>query len=48
MTALDVITAALLRINAIAPGENPTAAEGATGLATLNDMLDARWRRRRR
>ena len=41
MTALDVITAALLRINAIAPGENPTAAEGATGLATLHDMLDA-------
>lgn len=41
MTALDVITAAMLRINAIAPGENPTAAESATGLLTLNDMLDA-------
>ena len=41
MTGNDVITAALLRINAVSPGENPQAAEAAAALATLNDMLDA-------
>lgn len=46
MTALDVITAAMLRINAIAPGENPTDGEAETGLNNLNDMMDA-WQAER-
>ena len=41
MTANDVITAALRRINSIQSGENPTGAEAAAGLESLNDMLDA-------
>jgi hypothetical protein len=41
MTANDCINTALRRINSIAPGENPTAAETAAGLETLNDMLEA-------
>ena len=41
MTALDVNTAAMLRINAVSPGENPTDAEAQTGLDNLNDMMDS-------
>jgi len=41
MNANDIINTALRRINSIAPGENPTAAEIAAGWETLNDMLDA-------
>jgi len=41
MTALDIITTAMRRINTIEPGENPDSAEADTGLESLNDMLDA-------
>lgn len=41
MTAGDIIQTSLRRINAIAPGENPTAAEAAAGLECLNDMVDS-------
>lgn len=46
MTALDIIATSLRRINAIAPGENPTAAEAAAGLEALNDMVDS-WQTER-
>lgn len=41
MTANDIVATALRRINSIAPGENPTAAEAAAGLESLNDMIDS-------
>lgn len=41
MTAGDIVATSLRRINAIAPGENPTAAEAAAGLECLNDMVDS-------
>jgi hypothetical protein len=39
-TALDLITGALRKINVLASGEVPSAAEQADALAVLNDMLD--------
>lgn len=41
MTGGDVVTTAMRRINVIEPGENPSADEAATGLESLNDMIDA-------
>lgn len=46
MTAGDIVATSLRRINAIAPGENPTAAEAAAGLESLNDMIDS-WQTER-
>lgn len=42
-TARDVLKRAMRLISAIGAGEEPTAEEGADGLAALNSMLDAWW-----
>lgn len=46
MTAQDIVATSLRRINAIAPGENPTGPEAAAGLECLNDMVDS-WQTER-
>lgn len=46
MTANDIIGTALRSINAIAPGENPTAAEASDALRALNAMIDS-WQTER-
>jgi hypothetical protein len=40
MTNLEIITAALRLLGVIAETETPSAEQGATGLAVLNDMLE--------
>ena len=40
-TALDIITGALLNINAFAPGQSLGATDAQTGLNVLNDLLDS-------
>ena len=40
MTNLEIIGAALRLLNVIAETETPSAEQGATGLAVLNDMLE--------
>lgn len=42
-TALDVLKRSMRLIGALGAGEEPTADEGADGLAALNSMLDAWW-----
>lgn len=41
MTGLDLIKAAMRLIGAIAPGEEPTAAEAADAMASFNRMVDS-------
>jgi hypothetical protein len=41
MTAIDIITTSMRRINAIPPGENPTADEADAALRSLNAMVDS-------
>lgn len=40
-TALDIVTRALVTINAIQAGESPSAQEAADGLVSLNDLLQS-------
>jgi hypothetical protein len=47
LTPLDIISAAMLEIGALAQGENPSAAEAAQGLQKLNRLID-NWNADRR